>query len=112
MELSYHQDIRERFPDLRVSLLIVKDLKIEQESSELEKFNPELLDKKRILMISKSDMLDDELKAEIEETLPKVPYIFISSVAQQGLSDLKDMIWENLDRANSKEDEIILPNLS
>jgi len=80
--------------------------------SELEKFNPELLDKKRILMISKSDMLDDELKAEIEETLPKIPYLFISSVAQQGLQELKDLIWKNLDRADDNtKDEIILPNM-
>ena len=79
--------------------------------SELEKFNPELLDKKRILMISKSDMLDEELRAEIEEALPEIPYIFISSVAQQGLMELKDMIWNNLDRAEEPEEEIKLPNL-
>ncbi len=61
--------------------------------NELKQFNPELLDKDRILAISKSDMLDDELKAEIEKDLPKVPYIFMSSVAQQGLVELKDLIW-------------------
>lgn len=79
--------------------------------SELEKFNPELLDKKRILMISKADMLDDELIDEITESLPKIPYIFISSVAQQGLQELKDLIWKNLDRAEEPEKKIILPNL-
>lgn len=63
--------------------------------SELGKYNPELLDKKRILAISKADMLDDELKAEMKELLPpELPTLFISSVAQQGLAPLKDMIWE------------------
>ncbi len=64
--------------------------------SELEKYNPELLDKERILAISKSDMLDDELKAEISKDLPDLPYCFISSVAQEGLTKLKDMIWEQI----------------
>jgi GTP-binding protein len=64
--------------------------------NEITQFNPELLDKNRILAISKSDLLDDELKAEIEKDLPKVPYLFISSVAEQGLMELKDMIWENI----------------
>ena len=64
--------------------------------NELKQFNPELLDKDRILAISKSDMLDDELKAEIEKELPKVPYIFMSSVAQQGLVELKDMLWSSI----------------
>ena len=64
---------------------------------ELEKYNPELLDKQRILAVSKSDMLDDELKAEIEPTLPKgIPSLFISSVAQQNLDKLKDLIWLGL----------------
>jgi len=64
--------------------------------NELKQFNPELLDKDRILAISKSDMLDDELKAEIEKELPEVPYIFMSSVAQQGLVELKDMLWNSI----------------
>jgi GTP-binding protein len=64
--------------------------------NELKQFNPELLDKDRILAISKSDMLDSELKAEIEKDLPKVPYLFISSVAQQGLIELKDLLWEKI----------------
>lgn len=65
--------------------------------NELEQFNPELLDKRRILAISKSDMLDDELKEAIAETLPKdVQHIFISSVANQGLTELKDILWEAL----------------
>jgi len=64
--------------------------------NELKQFNPELLDKDRILAISKSDMLDDELKAEIEKELPEVPYIFMSSMAQQGLVELKDMLWNSI----------------
>ena len=64
---------------------------------ELQKYNPELLDKDRILAVSKSDMLDEELKAEIEKELPKdIPSLFISSVAQQGLTELKDLIWQKL----------------
>ena len=64
---------------------------------ELQKYNPELLDKDRILAISKSDMLDAELIAEIKEELPKdLPSLFISSVSQQGLTKLKDLIWKKL----------------
>ncbi|MFL0101405.1 GTPase ObgE [Tenacibaculum maritimum] len=62
--------------------------------NELRKHNPELLDKNRLLAISKSDMLDDELKAEIQADLPKdIDTLFISSVAQQGLQELKDKLW-------------------
>lgn len=64
--------------------------------NELKQFNPELLDKQRVLAISKSDMLDDELKEEIKQDLPEIPYLFISSVAQQGLQQLKDKLWEAL----------------
>lgn len=64
--------------------------------SELKQFNPELLDKERILAISKSDMLDDELMKEIEKDLPNIPCLFISSVAQKGLIELKDTIWEKI----------------
>ncbi|MBO5763874.1 MAG: 50S ribosome-binding GTPase, partial [Bacteroidales bacterium] len=64
---------------------------------ELKKFNPELLDKQRILAISKSDMLDDELKKEIKVHLPrKIPTIFISSVANEGIKELKDLLWKTL----------------
>lgn len=67
--------------------------------NELKKFNPELLDKEHILAISKSDMLDDELKAEIAEQLPpNIPHLFISSVAQTGLTELKDEIWKRLEK--------------
>ena len=72
------------------------DIKAQYEilSAELEKFNPQLADKPRLLAISKSDMLDDELKAEIEKTLPEgVRHIFISAVTGQGIQELKDMLW-------------------
>jgi len=64
--------------------------------NELKQYNPELLDKKRLLAISKSDMLDEELKNEIRPSLPQVPFCFISSVANQGLVDLRDRIWKML----------------
>jgi GTP-binding protein len=63
---------------------------------ELRAFNPELLDKQRLLAVTKCDMIDDELKAEILPTLPNIPHVFISSVAQQGLMELKDLIWKHL----------------
>ncbi|MBD1396772.1 GTPase ObgE [Pontibacter sp. JH31] len=65
--------------------------------NELETYNPELLDKKRILAITKSDMIDDELEAEMRETLPKdIPTVFISSMTQKNITQLKDMIWSAL----------------
>ena len=66
---------------------------------ELRRYNPEMLDKERFVVISKSDMLDDELKCEISAVLDKdleCPYLFISSVAQQGLTQLKDTLWKLL----------------
>lgn len=66
--------------------------------SELRAYNPELLDKERLLAISKSDLLDEELKAEIRPTLPNLPTVFISSVAQLGLMELKDLIWKYLNK--------------
>ncbi|MBX3254965.1 MAG: GTPase ObgE [Chitinophagaceae bacterium] len=65
--------------------------------NELEQYNPELLHKQFIIAISKSDMLDDELKAAIEKELPAgIPHLFISSVTQQGLVQLKDLLWQAL----------------
>lgn len=62
--------------------------------NELAQFNPQLLDKHRILAISKSDMLDDELIEEIKKTLPDgIPHVFISSVTGQGITELKDVLW-------------------
>ena len=66
---------------------------------ELEKYNPELLDKDRMLAISKSDMLDEELKEEMKAELPEnIECLFISSVAQQGLNELKDALWHNMNK--------------
>lgn len=65
--------------------------------NEVEKFNPDLMDKAKLLGISKSDMLDDELKAEIAQTLPEgIETIFFSAVAQQNLQELKDLLWEKI----------------
>ncbi len=64
--------------------------------SELNKYNPELLDKKRILAISKSDLLDEELKNEIRKDLPEISRVFISSLTGEGITTLKDMIWHTL----------------
>jgi GTP-binding protein len=76
-----------------------KDIKTEYAIllNELKKYNPELLDKKRMLAITKTDMLDDELKAEMQKDVPtELPVIFISSVTNQGILELKDLIWKNL----------------
>ena len=70
---------------------------------ELEKYNPELMDKQHILAISKSDMLDDELEGELRNELAQhldTPPLFFSSVAQKGLQPLKDAIWTAIHRAN------------
>ena len=88
--------------------LIPADSKDHQEEwkillNELEQYNPELLDKKFIIAISKSDMLDEELKNAIEKELPSnIPHLFISSVSNNGLQELKDLLWETL----NQQDEI------
>lgn len=64
---------------------------------ELEKYNPELLDKKRLLAITKSDMLDEELILEIEKDLPDVPHVFISSITNYNIQKLKDLIWKQFE---------------
>ena len=64
--------------------------------NELKQFNPELLDKNRVLAITKSDLADDEIISEIKKDLPKIPYVFISSKTNKGLTRLKDMLWEYL----------------
>jgi GTP-binding protein len=66
---------------------------------ELEEYNEELLHKQFVIAISKCDMLDDELKAAIEKELPEnIPHIFISSVINKGLIDLKDLLWKVLNQ--------------
>jgi GTPase len=65
--------------------------------NELEQYNPEMLQKDFVIAISKSDMLDEELKIAIEKELPKnIPHVFISSVTMQGLQELKDLLWKTL----------------
>lgn len=65
--------------------------------NEIKKFNPELLDKERLLAITKCDMLDDELEAEIRDSITvDVPFVMISAHAQKNLDKLKDLIWERL----------------
>jgi GTP-binding protein len=71
--------------------------------SELEQYNPEMLQKSFVIAISKSDMLDDELKTAITKELPqKIPHIFISSVTGQGLPELKDMLWSVMNQQVQK----------
>ena len=71
--------------------------------NELRTFNPEMLDKQRVLAVTKSDMLDEELMHEIEPTLPQdVPHVFISAVQGLGLTQLKDLLWEALNAESNK----------
>ena len=65
--------------------------------NELREYNPELLDKERVLAVTKCDMIDKGIEKEMESTLPKgIPHIFISSVSGEGLKELKDILWEAL----------------
>lgn len=64
--------------------------------NELGQYNPELLDKRRVLAISKSDMLDDELKEALSQDLPAIPHIFISAVTGENINQLKDLLWKEL----------------
>lgn len=65
--------------------------------NELEQYNPELLDKKRLLAITKTDFIDAQLQQELEEELPELPHVFISAVTGTGISELKDMLWSALE---------------
>lgn len=70
--------------------------------SELEQYNPDMLQKDFVIAVSKSDMLDEELKTAIKKELPKnIPHVFISSVTGQGLQALKDLLWDTLNRPGS-----------
>jgi len=75
-----------------------RDIKEEYEIlvNELRMYNPELLDKKRVLAISKSDLLDEELLDEMKNDLPEIPLVFISSFTAQGINKLKDILWREL----------------
>ena len=87
------------------------DIKKEYEilHNELVKYNPELLDKRRVLAITKSDMLDEELIEALSEDLPEgVPYVFISSVTGMGITELKDLLWKELNKETFHEVERIV----
>lgn len=95
------------------------DIKSEYEVllNELIQYNPELADKKRLLAISKSDLLDDELKFSISKELPQIPYVFISAITNHGIASLKDLLWRELNNEellhnkNKKKDSLIHRNL-
>lgn len=71
--------------------------------NELRTFNPEMLDKQRVLAVTKCDMLDQELMDEIEPTLPEnIPHVFISAISGMGISVLKDLLWEELNKESNK----------
>ena len=85
------------------------DIKKEYEVllNELRQFNPEMLDKHRVLAVTKSDLLDDELIDLLKDTLPQdLPVVFISSVTGMGLSELKDVLWKELNSESNKLQEI------
>lgn len=76
--------------------------------NELEQFNPEMLSKHRVLAVTKCDLLDSELIEMLKETLPDdLPVVFISSVAQMGLDELKDVLWQELNSESNKIQGII-----
>jgi len=82
-----------------------EDIKKEYEVllNELRKFNPDMLDKHRVLAVTKCDLLDDELIEMLKETLPDdLPCVFISSVVGKGLDELKDVLWEELNKESNK----------
>jgi GTP-binding protein len=71
--------------------------------NELEQYNPELLEKQRVLAISKSDMLDEELMDALKNELPcGIPSVFISSVSGLGIMELKDILWEELSKDENR----------
>lgn len=75
--------------------------------NELKQYNPELLDKDRILAITKCDLVDEEKIKEIKKHLPKkVPHVFICSVTGQGINELKDLIWLTLNKGEINEEDI------
>ena len=78
-------------------------------SNELEQDNPDLLDKPRVLAITKSDLLDDELIEALSEDLPEgIPHLFISAVAGKGITELKDLLWKALNEESFHEVERIV----
>ena len=86
------------------------DIKREYEIllNELRNFNPEMLDKHRVLAVTKSDLLDEELVEMLRETLPNdLPCLFISSVTGQGLDELKNVLWQELNSESNKIQDIM-----
>ena len=94
------------------------DIKKEYEIllNELATFNPEMLDKQRVLAITKSDLIDEELKEMLSENLPEdIPHIFISAATNEGISELKDILWQELNSEENmlaavKRDELVHRN--
>ena len=85
------------------------DIKKEYEVllNELKNFNPEMLDKHRVLAVTKCDLLDAELIEMLKETTPSdIPVVFISAVTGQGLNELKDVLWRELNSESNKLKEI------
>lgn len=85
------------------------DIKKEYEVllGELRNFNPEMLDKHRVLAVTKCDLLDEELIEMLKENLPDdLPVVFISSVTGQGIQELKDVLWRELNSESNKLQEI------
>ena len=79
---------------------------------ELAAYNPELLDKHRILAVSKCDMLDDELLRDLKKTVPDdLPVVYISSVTGQGIGELKDVLWEAVNSEDNKVSTLTHHNL-
>ena len=75
--------------------------------NELRNFNPEMLDKHRVLAVTKCDLLDDELIEMLRETTPDdIPVVFISSVTGQGINELKDVLWKELNSESNKLQDI------
>jgi GTP-binding protein len=83
-------------------------------TGELEKYNPELLGKRRVIVVSKMDLSIPEMEVEMRESLPKnIPVLLISSVMQEGIQELKDLLWttlldENKDFAKPKETPVVI----
>ena len=94
------------------------DIKREYEIllNELATFNPEMLDKQRVLAITKCDLIDEELKEMLSENLPEeIPHVFISAATGEGISDLKDILWKELNSEENllaavKRDELVHRN--
>jgi len=86
------------------------DIKKEYEilRNELIRYNPELIDKKRVLAITKSDMLDEELIEALRADLPDIPSVFISSITQMGITTLKDLLWKELNNQEFHDVESIV----